>query len=156
LSTPLAEVYREIKEQARAEIELATDRAALEASLVDQFLQRLIEAGLVEAAARQWLAKVVHDTVGDLIKPAGASPRAAAGQMLVWAEMQPVAGWRALRTYARQMRGVYLRYQLVVRILACLDIAFGEDIGALDQYSTLADACLAAGVDVRDVEALAA
>jgi hypothetical protein len=119
-----------------------------------RFMIRLRELGLVEDAARQWLAKAVHDIVADIVKPAGASPRAASGQMVAWADMRPVAGWEALRAYARQQRGVYLRYLLCVRIIAALDVAFAADMDALSMFPTLADACLAAGVDEKDIEAL--
>jgi hypothetical protein len=152
----LADVYGEIRAAAREQAAFETDRAALEARLVSMFLDRLNETGLVESAATTWLTKTVHDIVADIVKPAGASPRAPSGQMVAWPGMRPVAGWHALRVYARQQRGVYLRYQLCVRIIAALDVAFGDDATGLEQFETLTDACVAAGVDPRDIEALAA
>lgn len=152
----LAGIAKEIRERARETQADATDRHEWEESLLGYGRRVLREAGLVDEAATAWLKKTIHDLTADLVKPAGASPRAAAGQTAAWPEMEPRAGWHALRVYARQQRGVYLRYQLCVRVVAALDLRFSEDMEALDEYPSLAEACVAAGVDAKDIEALAA
>ena len=151
----LADIALEVRDEARRTRGDSGNRSTWEAALLAYGMKRLGETSLTGAAARAWCKKLAHDIAADLVKPAGASPRAASDQMVVWQDMPPVPGWHDLRVYARQQRGVYLRYQLVTRVLAALDVAYGDDPTAILAYQTLGDACLAAGVDAQDIEALA-
>lgn len=132
------------------------DRLAWRERLVTFGFVKLKEFGLVDAAAKAYLAQHARDITADLIKPTGLSPRVPAGQMKAWPNLAPAIGRSEMRRWARKYSGVNLSYQLVLRILGRLDAFFGDDEARFISFETLADACTAAGVDAKDIDALAA
>lgn len=158
----LLDVARAMREHAHGTYERGEvgdqpqDRRSWQAALIDYGYTKLSEYGLIEQAARAWLAHLARDVTADLIKPTGRSPRVPAGQMKAWPDLAPTVGRAEMRRWASKYRHVAAEYQLVLRVLGTLDVFFGDDEAAFIGYDTLAEACFAAGVDRKDVEALAA
>lgn len=150
----LVDVPKAVREEARGGPGEGESRTDWQNRLISIHMEMLDRGRLYRDAARQWLEKVVRDATADAVKRPGLMPRAAAGQIVVWPELEPVVGRDALRAYARKYSNVVNRHALITRLLGCLYVEFGSDDAQLSRFDSLLSALVSAGATAEDIASL--
>lgn len=147
----LVDVVKALREAAHAGPGDGESRADWQNRLIGVHMEMLDRGRLYRDAARKWLEKAVRDATADVVKRPGLMPRAAAGQIVTWPELEPVVGRDAMRAYARKYSNVVNRHALITRLLGYLYVEFGSDDAQLSKSDSLLSALTVAGATVEDV-----